>query len=114
MGACTFTNTIGGKGMDPNTAYKELCRQAQYDHGHDPYNGTISTTSGYVIVTVAKGRSIDKVIDEELMGGDSPVQKWGPAGCIEMRGKALTEWKRDHGLAGTRARAFVFFGWAAE
>ena len=114
MGSHTFGNTIGGKKMTPNEAYKTLCDDALHEHGHDAYNGTISTTSGFVLVALPPRKELHKFIFDLLEEEDRQIQKWGPAGCIELRGKALTDWKRNNGLAGTRARAFTFFGWAAS
>jgi len=113
MGAHTFHITIGGKGMDEGKAYASACRDAQYEHGHDGYNGTISTTNGIVKFEAGKRRP-ENVIREILDREDSVVEKWGPAGCIEMKGAELKRWKAANGLKGTRARAFHFFGWAAS
>lgn len=53
MGACTFIQTAIAKDLE--TAYRNAVRQAEYDHGHDSYNGTISTTSGvHLFTTTAK------------------------------------------------------------
>ena len=35
-----------GKGTDLKTAYRQAVEQAYFESGHDPYNGTISTTNG--------------------------------------------------------------------
>lgn len=117
MGAHTFQSTIGGKKLEPNAAYKELCAEALHRHGHDAYNGSISTTSGFVMVFLPKGRSLQKLIDD-ICEGQHPdyrhIEKWGPAGCLQLKGKALTDWRKANGLAGTRANAYVFFGWAAS
>lgn len=40
--------------------------------------------------------------------------KWGPAGCIEIKGKAATELKKRYGLKGKRVKPFLFFGWASS
>lgn len=115
MGAHTFQTTIAGKKLLPNDAYDALVKQAQHEHGHDPYNGTISTTSGYVMLHPPKGCQLDVFIRRVLEDGDgSPVQKWGPAGCIEVTGAKATAIKKAHGLDGTRARAYIFIGWAAS
>lgn len=45
MGATDFTNVYRGP-LSMTEAYSELVSQALWEHGHDPYNGTISTTSG--------------------------------------------------------------------
>lgn len=43
MGACNFIEF--GQGRTAEEAFDELVRQAEWEYGHDPYNGTISTTS---------------------------------------------------------------------
>lgn len=114
MGAHTFGTTIGGKGVDAKQAYSLAVTAAHYEHGHDPYNGTISTTEGFVMIDPGK-RQIGNVADDVCMGTiKSDVRKWGPAGCIELKGKALKDWRAGNNLKGTRARAFHFFGWAAS
>lgn len=45
MGATSFENEYRGAATMQD-AYRELVEQAFYDQGHDPYNGTISTTNG--------------------------------------------------------------------
>lgn len=113
MGATTFQTSIIDRGLTPEAAYKRLVDEALYEYGHDPYNGTISTTDGFVMID-PNGRKIDNVIREITDNESHQVNKWGPAGCIEIKGKALRDWKERAGLKGTRARGYVFFGWAAE
>ena len=113
MGSHTFEVTIGGRNMLPRDAYDQLVRDANHEHGHDGYNGTIATTSGFVLVDPGK-RRIDTVVRDILDDKSSHIRKWGPAGCIELTGAPLTRWRKKHGLAGTRARAYRFFGWAAS
>ena len=43
MGACNFITF--GKGKTAREAFDALVQEAELEHGHDPYNGTISTTS---------------------------------------------------------------------
>ena len=43
MGACNFIEF--GLGKTKEDAFEELVREAELEHGHDQYNGTISTTS---------------------------------------------------------------------
>ena len=45
MGATNFSTTKVAK--TPKEAYKKAVKGAEYEHGHDGYNGTISTTNGY-------------------------------------------------------------------
>lgn len=48
MGAHDFTDVGFGKTI--GEAYASACEQAEFEHGHDGYNGTISTTNGIVSV----------------------------------------------------------------
>lgn len=43
MGACNFIEF--GKGKTAKEAFNALVQEAEWEYGHDPYNGTISTTS---------------------------------------------------------------------
>lgn len=43
MGACNFITF--GKGKTAREAFDALVTEAEWEYGHDPYNGTISTTS---------------------------------------------------------------------
>lgn len=43
MGACNFIEF--GRGKTKEEAFKALVQEAEWEYGHDPYNGTISTTS---------------------------------------------------------------------
>ena len=71
MGACSEYKSVyaktAGEGIDI------LVDQAEYDHGHDMYSGTIATCSGYVqegkldqkaFTKAAINRWINKWIDE--------------------------------------------------
>ena len=49
MGAHDFTNFVAGD-MAVGDAYTMAVELAHYEHGHDPYNGTISTTQGCFVV----------------------------------------------------------------
>jgi len=46
MGATNFVEVMQGYDS-ADEAYSEAVSQAIYEYGHDPYNGTISTTNGY-------------------------------------------------------------------
>lgn len=114
MGAHTFYISIGGVKMDPAAAYQAAVDEALYEHGADAYNGTISTTSGFRLVTVGEfplQDTIDDILDHDKHG----IEKWGRAGVIELKGTALKDWKRLNGLAGKRnVRAYILFGWASS
>jgi hypothetical protein len=93
MGATNFDLTIKGKSMA--SAYREAVTEAEYEYGHNAYNGTISTTNGFTDKTStfkASGLTIDKFIEEHL----DNTEKWGSAWGVEVK-----------------KGEFVFFGWAA-
>lgn len=115
MGATTFQNSMGGPKMNAALAYRTLCDAAIDFNGSDSYNGTISTTSGFRMVEKT-GRKFQATIDAILDNENSDIDKWGPAGCIELTGAELQRWKKHNpGVKGRRnVRAFIFFGWAAE
>ena len=46
MGAQTFEILSVGRFKTASEAYSHECAEAEYFSGHDPYNGTISTTDG--------------------------------------------------------------------
>lgn len=114
MGSRTFQHSYIGK-LTPAEAYSILCEEAVYEYGHDAYSGTIATTSGFVMVNT-KGRRAATVVEEILDSDSHAVRKWGPAGCIELKGAAVKKLRdRQPDLKGKRGiRAFIFFGWAAE
>lgn len=83
-------------GDDPEQCFNELVQEAQYEYGHDPHNGTISTQSGYNVLKMQfnSRNEAERYADMNL---DS-VQKYH---CEAVK---FTE----NGKTG-----FVFFGWAA-
>jgi hypothetical protein len=50
MGASFFRTSYRGKSL--SDAYKSAIEEAESEHGHDPYNGTISTTHGVTDLSV--------------------------------------------------------------
>ena len=115
MGASNFGTTKVAK--TPREAYNKSVEGALYEYGHDGYNGTISTTDDYYFFdehprwgTIAFDKWEEKILDNS----NSQVQKWGLAGCIEVKGKAAKEIKAVNGLKGKRGlKVWYFFGWAA-
>jgi len=96
MGAHNFQDQAFGETADE--AYKDAVDSAYYEYGHDAYNGTISTTSGYAIIPLEEGESIDewslRVID------DPCVSKWNDCACVRDPEEGSTLWH--------------FAGWAAS
>ena len=116
MGATNFSITKVAK--TPKEAYKKAVEGAEYEHGHDGYNGTISTTSEYYFFNEHPRwgtKKFNNWEDEIMMSTTGPVQKWEACGCVEITGKAAKEIKEVNGLKGKRGlKVFYFFGWAAS
>ena len=83
MGACSGYDIVQKENAnDFAEAYGVLVEDALHYSGHDPYNGTISTTQGCTEITCPKEWDewegpertafINKLWDEEC-------EKWGPA-----------------------------------
>jgi hypothetical protein len=55
MGACQFENR--GRGKSAQQVFTRLVENAEREYGDDPYNGTISTVSGFRDITEEYNRS---------------------------------------------------------
>lgn len=124
MGACEFFVTQ--KAKSPAEAFKKAVEQAQYDHGHAGYSGTIAEKRTFVLINdsltevtrryktwtpehdwMRKSAQVlaglldadVKAIPAALMDmDDSRIRdKWGPAGCVKVG--------KDE---------YAFFGWASS
>lgn len=94
MGAHNF-HTIE-YGNNPEEAYRNAVDKAVYDYGHDPYNGTISTTWDFAMVPLEEGESYDEWGQRVL---DVPgIEKRGSCACV----------------AGANEKEWHFAGWAAS
>lgn len=75
MGAINFVKT--GYGINPGEVFESIVKKAEYEYGHDKYNGTISTCdySGCRKIADIYTKSVDKkamkIIEDEDYG-----QKW--------------------------------------
>jgi len=78
MGAHNFHASVYGETADE--AYKDAVDEALFEYGHQRYNGTISTTHGFVLIPLNEGETVDdwahRVID------DKRVQKWENCACV--------------------------------
>jgi hypothetical protein len=108
MGAHDFVVFVEGDDLD--AAYRRAVDDATFRCGHDPYNGTISTTNGAIRVasrpTLEAARDLvrrywdyDTGIIAENPLGHAEVEKWGPALAIYV----------EDGPPG-----YLFFGLAAS
>jgi hypothetical protein len=96
MGAHSFLHKIVTD--DPKGTYEHLVKEAYYYHGHDSYNGTISTTSG--LKKHSMGFDTDEQVDAWL-NTDEPwdlTEKWGACKYVQY----------------PETKKVAFFGWAAE
>jgi hypothetical protein len=86
MGAVDFqTRTI--RAMSMNEAYREAVSEAEFESGHDPYNGTISTTTNFRDVTTMfknSGQSLNEFIEANI----EKVGKWNSWGICLKEPKA--------------------------
>ena len=78
MGGHNFSCAL--RGRTASEAYTALVTDATYEYGHDPYNGTISTTTGFIDVTGE--------FDLSQNGGDQILndgrfEKWGNCAAIK-------------------------------
>ena len=109
MGAESFVCTSCG--VDAKEAFKFAVEQAQYDHGHAGYTGTIAEKDAFVMLKYPGNLEAVKCGNENPRNlayqhcDDAEVQdKWGPAGC----------WDVGITLQGETRHTFVFFGWASS
>ena len=96
MGANNF-GTISN-GATAKEAFAAAVSNAQYDHGHSGYTGTIAEKGSFTVITVPEGKG-PVAFANELMDADDPriEDKWGPAGCVKVK----------DGM-------WYFFGWASS
>ncbi|GGL42636.1 hypothetical protein [Planomonospora parontospora] len=83
MGAHPFTDYV--LGTDVQDAYDRAVADAIAEYGHGRYNGTISTTDGYLVLSdtpVPLQEALDRHI--ALLDGDSRIEKRGSCGAIPI------------------------------
>ena len=100
MGACNFIEFEVGK--TAREAFDKLCEEMTYNYGHDPYNGTISTTSlSRRPATVIRKRFTKKAIEDayKVAEKDDYGEKW------ESRVIDCGATKGGH--------MWAFYGWAS-
>jgi len=79
MGAHNFEDQAYG--ATAVEAFNTAVADAEYESGHNAYNGTISTNYDFIMVPLKEDESIDgwarRMMDHE------GVQKWGPCACVK-------------------------------
>lgn len=120
MGATNFhTIQVVKDHCTMSEAYSSAVSDALYQHGHDAYNGTISTTQGYKDCTrmapVYGTPEWDKWENDVVLEDQIPgVEKWGKAAGVELKGKSLENYLKERNMsARPGSKVFVFIGWAA-
>ena len=78
MGAHDFHDQ--NVGVTAGEAYKAAVDDAHYEYGHDAYNGTISTTSGFVLIPLNEDETLDNWAGRVIE--DDRVQKWENCACV--------------------------------
>lgn len=74
------------KGITMHDAYRTAVDEAIYEHGNDPYNGSISTTNGVVDKTkdfLASKMTIQDYAD--YLYTENKISKWGSAVGITIK-----------------------------
>lgn len=114
MGAINFGQIVVVKG-DARDAYRKAREYANEYNGHrEGYSGDIQTTSGFSYYTNTPRYGTKKFWKWENEMLDE-LDKWGNAGCVEVKGQTLKRLKETGGYKGKKGiRAFYFFGWGAE
>ena len=103
------------RSTDMRSAYSKLCEEAERVYGHqDGYNGTISTTSGFVDKTsyfnqlIGDRRKTKKWLSEcRIKFEEEAIEntdKWGAVWGIEVPSPKSTK----------KSKLYYFVGWAAE
>ena len=113
MGAHESNIVKVGRYRDASQAYAEAVREAQHEHGHSGYNGTISTSHGFRMITDHPRygtKKFWKFYEDKLY--DTKFAKWN---CVEITGAILKRIKEEEGYKGKRnIKAFYFWGLAAS
>lgn len=95
MGACDFTVKV--KAKDARDAFNKAVGDAQWEHGHGGYTGTIAEKSEYQAFEMPAGMDTETLLQHALYGNpvktDPPAvfrmaelanDKWGPAVCVKV------------------------------
>jgi hypothetical protein len=99
MGACDFM--FSRKGTDVNKLFNEAREQAQYEHGHGGYSGTVAEKDS-VEVRRANQPVLPKKDAMVLAGADiEENDKWGPAFAMPFGENGKIE-------------GYIFYGFASE
>jgi len=101
MGASTFQCIASGDSLQD--AYQNAVQSAVYSHGHEPYNGTISTTEG----VVDQSDRLADLADETLGGTNIEAERAWTIEAYNHTEKYGPCWG-----AKVESGKYIFAGWA--
>jgi len=115
MGAQEFS--VYAVAKTPQDAFRKAQREADDYYGHrEGYSGQINSKHEFVVVPYEKykGREAEKVawelVEQNWRGLDD---KWGPAGCIEIKTDKASRIKKSEGVSGKKGyKVYYLFGLA--
>jgi hypothetical protein len=100
---------IGG---DTITTFRKL------KEGEDPCKATrayYDAATNSMVKQVPVRKKLPQALQEWVQRAHRVTgDKWGPAACVEITGKAATAYRKRHGLKGKRGKVFLFFGLASS
>lgn len=103
MGASEFFTTASGENV--RVAFRSAVEEAQYEHGHGGYTGTIAEKNEYKSASSQVFETREAATDFAASKMDDPEHwcndKWGPAAYVAFKGK-------------DGKSKFLFFGWASD
>ena len=115
MGAEYFSEFKIGTYKSANEAFNELLISASYENGHCGYTGSIAEKSYFKMVDLPKRTRLPEFLSKADEIDGFWQDKWGPAACVELKGRYLTEVKQKYGYRTKKnIRAFFFFGYASS
>lgn len=83
MGAQEFYEEAHGDTVEK--AFWNAVGDAQFEHGHGGYTGTIAEKMEFTLIELPEGRKPEEYAQELIDAGDKRVSdKWGPAGCFDL------------------------------
>lgn len=85
MGATDFYTRASG--ASAQEAFRAAREEAQHEHGHGGYSGTIAEKSEFVTIPLPEGIEASAYAEMLIDKQDKRVwDKWGPAGCFDLGG----------------------------
>jgi hypothetical protein len=83
MGAEVFIHITSGETAEK--AFWNAVSEAQYDHGHSGYSGTIAEKCDFVMIDLPEDKDYEEYAYDLINEGDERIDdKWGPAGCFKL------------------------------